>query len=310
MEKKAGRDKSMWKGVFTPVITVFNEEGHLDLEENEKILNRLVDSKVSGVLVQGSIGEFFTLSMDEKKRFASFAIRVINHRIPIFIGTGGTCVDEVIELTRHVEKEGADGAVVIAPYYFKLDDESLYRYYGEVAGSVNMPIILYNFPDRTAVNMEPALIFRLAKDFPNIVGIKDTVDNISHTRKIIQVVKSELKDFSVYSGYDEYLLPNLMAGGDGVIGGLSNIAPEIFVEYYHSFRKMDFEQMASLQKRINILMNLYDQSQPFVPAIKEAVNLVVPGGISSVSRKPAGRLRKEQTENIRKILVQAGLLKD
>ncbi len=298
----------MWKGVFTPVITVFDREGNLDLEGNEKILNRLVDSKVNGVLVQGSIGEFFTLSMEEKKLFASFAIRIINHRIPIFIGTGGTCVDEVIELTRHVEKEGADGAVVIAPYYFKLDDESIYRYYGEVASSVDMPIILYNFPDRTAVNMEPALILRLAKDFPNIVGIKDTVDSISHTRKIIQTVKSEVKEFKVYSGFDEYLLPNLMAGGDGVIGGLSNIAPKIFVEYYEGFQKKDFEQMAGLQKIVNTLMNLYDQSQPFVPAIKEAVNLVVSGGISSASRKPAGTLSKEQTETIRTILMEAGLL--
>lgn len=298
----------MWKGVFTPVITVFDREGNLDLEGNEKILNRLVDSKVNGVLVQGSIGEFFTLSMEEKKLFASFAIRIINHRIPIFIGTGGTCVDEVIELTRHVEKEGADGAVVIAPYYFKLDDGSIYRYYGEVASSVDMPIILYNFPDRTAVNMEPELILRLAKDFPNIVGIKDTVDSISHTRKIIQTVKSEVKEFKVYSGFDEYLLPNLMAGGDGVIGGLSNIAPKIFVEYYEGFQKKDFEQMAGLQKIVNTLMNLYDQSQPFVPAIKEAVNLVVSGGISSASRKPAGTLSKEQTETIRTILMEAGLL--
>ncbi|MGI6705692.1 MAG: 4-hydroxy-tetrahydrodipicolinate synthase [Clostridia bacterium] len=298
----------MWKGVFTPVITVFDKEGNLDLEGNEKILNRLVDSKVNGILVQGSIGEFFTLTMEEKKRFASFAIRTINHRIPVFIGTGGTCVDEVIELTRHAEREGADAAVVIAPYYFKLDEESMYRYYGEVAASVDMPIILYNFPDRTAVNMEPAFILRLAKDFPNIVGIKDTVDSINHTRKIIQIVKSELKDFRVYSGFDEYLLPNLMAAGDGVIGGLSNIAPEIFVEYCEGFRKKNFEQMAGLQKKVNILMNLYDQSQPFIPAVKEAVNLVVPGGISSVSRKPAGGLSKEQIERIRNILMQAGLL--
>lgn len=297
---------NMLKGIYTPIITTFNEDGSLDLESNGKLIDYLIENGVNGILFLGSIGEFFTLTHEEKKEYIQFAIKRVNKRAVAMAGTGGTAVDEVIDLTRFAEKEGADAAVVISPYYFKLDEKSLYRYYADVASSVKMPIFLYNFPDRTAVDLSPQLVLRLAKDFTNIVGIKESVDNISHTRKTINLVKPQRPDFSVLSGYDEYFIPNLMAGGDGILSGLTNIAPKYFVEMYKAFLEKDFDAMSALQKKINILMELYDVSQPFVGAIKEATTQMVEG-IKSECRKPSGALTIEQKNKVAKILLKAEL---
>jgi len=288
------------------MITAFNTAGEIDYEANGRIIDRLIENGINGILFMGTIGEFFTLTMQEKKEYIRFAVKRVDKRAAVLVGTGGTAVDEVIELTRYAEKEGADAAVVISPYYFKLDDASLYRYYADVAGSVEMPVLLYNFPDRTAVDLSPQLILRLAQDFPNIVGIKDTVDNISHTRKVIRAVKPQRSDFCILSGFDEYFIPNLMAGGDGILTGLTNIAPAYFVAMYKAFAEKDFQTIAEYQRKVNILMELYEVSQPFVAAIKGAVGEVV-GGIHPAPRKPFAGLNPEQVLEIRAILAKAGL---
>lgn len=220
------------------------------------------------------------------------------------IGTGGTVVDEVVELTRFAEQAGADGAVVISPYYFKLDEENLYRYYQQIAQAVRFPILLYNFPDRTAVNLSPQLVTSLARDFSNIVGIKDTVDNISHTRQLIQAVKAVKPNFSVLSGFDEYLIPNLMAGGDGVICGLTNIVPELFSRLYRDYQQGNFTPVQAAQHKISILMNLYELSQPFVAAIKGATALRgLP--IHSVVKAPSNQVNAGQQEKIKALFIGA-----
>lgn len=297
----------MLKGVFTPIITVFDNSGQIDYEGNKRVIERLINSGVDGVLFLGSIGEFFALSVEEKKKFISFVVKTVNKRVAVLIGTGGTIVDEVVNLTKYAESEGADVAVVISPYYFNLDEDSLYRYYAEVATSVKMPVLLYNFPDRTAVNMSPQLIHRLAKNYPNIVGVKDTVDNISHTRKIIAEMKLDMDEFSVFSGYDEYFVPNLMAGGCGIITGLTNIAPEIFVDLYKAFSENKFDKVTEIQNKINILMSIYDVSYPFISAIKTAVSMFVPD-ICSDPRKPFVGCNEVQINKVIEILKKADLI--
>ncbi|MDP4090086.1 MAG: 4-hydroxy-tetrahydrodipicolinate synthase [Bacillota bacterium] len=297
----------MLKGVFTPIVTIFNEAGEIDYKGNARVIERLIKAGVDGILFLGSIGEFFSLSLEEKLKFITFAVKTVDKRAKVLIGTGGTVMDEVISLTQYAESEGADAAVLISPYYFNLDDESIYRYYAEAASSVKMPILLYNFPDRTSVNLSPQLIHRLARDFGNIVGIKDTVDNISHTRKVIAEVKADIKEFSIFSGFDEYFIPNLLAGGSGIITGLTNIAPELFVNFYKAFEKNDLQTADEAQKKINILMNLYDISQPFVSSIKTAVSMLVPG-ISADPRKPFAGCSQEQVEKVREILKKAEVI--
>ena len=297
----------MFKGVFTPIITIFNENGDIDYKENKRVIERLIDAGVDGILFLGSIGEFFSLSLEEKMKFITFAIKTVDKRTNVLIGTGGTDTYEVVSLTKYAESEGADAAVVISPYYFNLGDDSLYRYYAEVATSVKMSIFLYNFPARTSINLSPKLIHKLAKDFANIVGIKDTVDNISHTRKVIEEVKSDIQKFAVFSGFDEYFIPNLMAGGNGIITGLTNIAPELFINLYKSFNQNKFLEVNDMQKKVNILMGIYDVSEPFISSIKTAVSMYVPG-LSTNLRKPFANCSEVQVEDIRTILKKAQLI--
>lgn len=294
----------MFKGIFTPVITILDQQGKLDFKGNEIVINRLIDNGVNGLLFLGSIGEFFALTSAEKQEFTRFVIRTVGKRVPVLIGTGGTVQEEVIAFTKFAEQEGADAAVVISPYYFKLDAETMYRYYANVARSTSLPIMLYNFPDRTCADLEPDLVLRLAKEFSHIVAVKDTVDNISHTRKVIQTVKEIRPDFSVLSGFDEYLVPNLMAGGDGVIGGLSNVVPDIFAGLWRAYHAQEFGKVAEAQAKISILMNLYDVSQPFVAAIKGAV-LAKGVPINPVTKEPSVALTQQQMNEIRSILEKA-----
>lgn len=296
----------MFRGVFTPVITVFDKEGRLDFRGMEAMIEHLIDGGMNGLLFLGSIGEFFALTREEKEQLITFAVSKVNKRVPVLIGTGGTVVAEVVELTRFAESAGADGAVVISPYYFKLDEANLYRYYQQVAGAVQFPILLYNFPDRTAVNLSPQLVASLARDCSNIVGIKDTVDTISHTRQLIQAVKAVNPDFSVLSGFDEYLIPNLMAGGDGVICGLTNIVPELFSRLYADFQRGTLSSVQAAQGKISILMNLYDISQPFVAAIKGATALRgLP--IQSVVRAPSIQVDAGQVEKMKDLFCKANI---
>lgn len=291
----------MFKGAITPVITVFDKQGKIDAAGNTQHINRLIDEGINGLLFLGSIGEFFALTMDEKKEFIDFVVRVVDKRVPVLIGTGGTILAEVIELTNYAQQAGADAVVVISPYYFQLGNEVLYRYYAELAKNTTMPIMIYNFPDRTSVNLDPQLVLRLAKEFPHIIGIKDTVDGISHTRKLIQIVKKERPDFCVMSGYDEYMVPNLLAGGDGVIGGLTNVIPGVFRDLLAAYEKQDFAGVAAGQAKISVLMNLYDLSSPFVAAIKGGV--AAQGvKIETVTQEPSLALQPEQVAAIEKLV--------
>ncbi|KZL88651.1 putative 2-keto-3-deoxy-galactonate aldolase YagE [Clostridium magnum DSM 2767] len=241
--------------------------------------------------------------MEEKKEFIRFVIKTVDKRVPVLIGTGGTVVDEVIELTNFADNEGADAALIISPYFFKLSDDSLYNYYSEIAQNTKLPIVLYNFPDRTAVSMDPKLVLKLAKEFTNIVGIKDTVDNISHTRQLINIVKSELKDFAVFSGFDEYFVPNLLAGGNGLIGGLSNIVPQKFEKLYKAYTERDFETLELLQRDVNVLMGIYTVSDFFIPAIKTA-KMLTGYDIKPICKSPATTLSNSQVEEIKEILIK------
>ncbi|WP_319403450.1 dihydrodipicolinate synthase family protein [uncultured Anaeromusa sp.] len=291
----------MFKGAITPVITVFNKQGKIDAAGNTQHINRLIDEGINGLLFLGSIGEFFALTMDEKKEFIDLVVQVTDKRVPVLIGTGGTILAEVIELTNYAQQAGADAVVVISPYYFQLGNEVLYRYYAELAKNTTMPIMIYNFPDRTSVNLDPQLVLRLAKEFPHIIGIKDTVDGISHTRKLIQLVKKERPDFCVMSGYDEYMVPNLLAGGDGVIGGLTNVIPGVFRDLLAAYEKQDFAGVAAGQAKISVLMNLYDLSSPFIAAIKGGV--ASQGiNIETVTQEPSLALQPEQVAAIEKLV--------
>ena len=295
----------MFQGIYTPIITVFDESG-LVYPVQERLVNRLVKAGVDGVLFCGSIGEFHGMSLEQKKELLSWAAGCIDSRIQMLAGTGGNCVADVLALTEYAGSIGADAAVVMSPFYFQLDEAALYRYYSAVA-KVGVPIILYNFPDRTGVSMSADLVCRLAADCPAIVGIKDTVDTISHTRDLILRVKKVRPDFCVLSGYDEYLIPNLIAGGDGILTGLTNVSPELFVSLRQAYLAGDLMTVTCLQQTVNKLMSLYTVTPNFISSIKAAVDLVA-GNVSSDLLMPAAAADDAERQTILFILRDAGLL--
>lgn len=210
-------------------------------------------------------------------------------------------MDEVIELTKFAETEKADAAVIISPYYFKLDDETIYNYYSDIAKNTKLPIFIYNFPDRTAVNINPKVVLKLAGEFPNIVGIKDTVDGMSHTRELIGVVKGEIPDFAVFSGFDEYLIPNLLSGGNGLIAGLTNVFPKLFTDVYKAFTRGDFQEINKFQKKVNRLMSIYSVAPYFITTIK-TIKALQGLDIVPIPKKPYGLLDNDSIEKLKKII--------
>lgn len=291
----------MLKGIITPMITILDKERRIDFEGNKKMIETLIEGGVNGILFMGSIGEFFAMKMKERKEFISFAVKTVNKRVPVLIGTGGTSVDEVIELTKFAEIEKADAAVIVSPYYFKLNDETIYNYYSDIAKNTKLPIFIYNFPERTAVNINPKLVLKLAGEFPNIVGIKDTVDGMSHTRELIGIVKGEIPDFAVFSGFDEYLIPNLLSGGNGLIAGLTNVFPKLFTDAYKAFTRGDFQEINKFQKKVNKLMSIYSVAPHFITTIK-TIKALQGLDIVPMPKKPYGLLDNDSIEKVKKII--------
>ncbi|MBQ6549791.1 MAG: dihydrodipicolinate synthase family protein [Lachnospiraceae bacterium] len=258
---------------ITPAVTPLNEDRSLDLEGAGKLYDFLIQSGVDGILVLGSIGEFFAFSLEQKKQLISYAVKYIDHRVPVIIGTADTVVENVLALSEFALSEGADAVIVVSPYYFSLTGDSLESYYDMLAEKIRGKLYIYNFPDRTGYEIPADVIRRLALRHPNIAGVKDTISGMDHTREIIKAVKPYRPDFEVFSGFDDNFAHNILSGGDGCIGGLSNFAPDVTRAWVRAFREGNMSAVAEIQKKIDRLMSIYSAGTPFVPYIKRAMEL-------------------------------------
>lgn len=263
----------MFKGIFCPSITITDDEGKIDYDLWGKHLDHLADAGVNGVLLFGSIGEFYSVSLADKEAALEFAVKRVGERMKVFAGVGDTTYANVIEFTKFAEKAGADAVLAVSPYYFGPSPLTAENYFGGIAEATKLPVILYNFPARTGTDLTPELVASLAAKHPNICGIKDTVDTISHTRKVIRAARAVNPDFTVFSGFDEYYLVNRVSGGNGVLCGLTNVEPETFVKMHAAFEEGDFATAVACAERISKLMAVYDVCDLFVSAIKAAVKV-------------------------------------
>ena len=263
----------MFKGIFCPSITITDDEGKIDFDLWGKHLDHLADAGVNGVLLFGSIGEFYSVSLADKEAALEFAVKRVGERMKVFAGVGDTTYANVIEFTKFAEKAGADAVLAVSPYYFGPSPLTAEHYFGGIAEATKLPVILYNFPARTGTDLTPELVASLAAKHPNICGIKDTVDTISHTRKVIHAARAVNPDFTVFSGFDEYYLVNRVSGGNGVLCGLTNVEPETFVKMHAAYEEGDFATAVACAERISKLMAVYDVCDLFVSAIKAAVKV-------------------------------------
>lgn len=290
-----------FSGVVCPSITITDDDGVIDYEAWDRHLDHLIEAGVDGVLIFGSIGEFYAFDAQTRKEAVAHVVRHVAGRIHVFAGVGGTDVACVLELARCAQRDGVDAIVAVSPYYFGPSDGAARGFFSAVADAVDIPVILYNFPARTGSDLDPGLVAALAREHANIVGMKDTVDTISHTRKVIRAVREVNPDFAVFSGFDEYYLVNRVSGGVGVISGLANVEPETFVQLRDAYNAGDFGGAVAAAERISHLMAIYDQADLFISAIKGAVR--AKGlDISTRIRRPAVQLNGAQYAHIVELL--------
>lgn len=292
---------------ITPAVTAMDENGHIDMEANKRVYDFLIEKGMDGILLLGSIGEFFAIPPEEKKQLIREAVAYIDHRVTVYVGTNEMNLEACVELSNYALDQGADGAMVISPYYFNLPDSAILNFYDTLAERVHGPVLLYNFPDRTGYDLRPDLVYQLVSRHKNIVGIKDTVGTMGHTRALIQKLKKEYPQFVIYSGFDEFFGHNVLCGGDGCIAGLSNFAPEVAAGYAERAREDDLAGMREYQQKVDALMAIYDVAPQFIPVIKKAMELRGMG-VGPYCAPPVLPATQEETEKIREILAKAGLL--
>ena len=260
--------KCLFTGVATALATPFNDEG-INIPEFEKFINFQIESGIDALVVCGTTGESSTMSKDEKIEAIKCAINTTKKRVPVIVGTGSNNTSSAIEMSKIAETLGADGLLVVTPYYNKTTQNGVIEHFKAIATSVSIPIILYNVPSRTGMNILPETCFELSK-IDNIVGIKEASGNISQIAKIAHLCGD---DFAIYSGNDDQILPILSLGGKGVISVLSNVAPKLARSITNSFFKNAIAEACHYQlESLPLIEALFAETNP-IP-VKEAINLL------------------------------------
>jgi 2-dehydro-3-deoxy-D-pentonate aldolase len=297
----------MFTGLMPAMVTPFDEGGEVDLGATEAVVERFIEAGVDGISPLGSTGEASHLASEERKHFIEEVKTIVGGRVPLVVGVGAAGTREAIELARHAQGVGVDAVLIVSPFYWKVGEEALFRHFAAVAESVEIPVLVYNLPMLTGIDLSPSLIARIAAECPNVTGLKDTVTEYFHTVGVLREVKRVRADFCVLSGWEDLILPSLLAGADGSICAFANVAPELFVNLVRSARDDNLQRAAELHRRVLSLVTLGGYSDPPISAIKLAMNkLGVP--ISPVVRGPALPIREEAHENVESVLREAGLL--
>jgi len=289
------------RGVIVPLVTPFNEDYSIDVPALEEHVEFLQKAGVHGIFINATTGEFTSLSVEEKKLLAEKGRELVN-AAPYLVGTASTNTFEVIELTKHAQNIGADYVVIAPPYYCPLNDDALFRHYSMVAEKTDIPIILYNIPG-CANPLSVSLIRRLALEYPNIAGVKETIDSVNHVRDVILEVKGERKDFKVFTGLDQHFLNTLILGGDGGIMACANFAPEVHLALWKAFQEKRFEDAFEYARKLARLSKVYDLASSFGSAIKLAMS-IRGFSIKPVLRPPYQMDGDDVKEEIRKLLAE------
>lgn len=260
--------KIIFKGCGTAISTPFNEQG-VNLKEFAKLVEEQIQNKVDAIIVCGTTGESATMTEEERLKTIECAVKTSNGRVPIIAGTGSNNTKAVIEMNKKVEEIGVDGVLVVTPYYNKTTQNGLIVHYTEIAKNTNLPIILYNVPSRTGVNILPEMVLELSK-IENIVAIKEASGDISQVAKIASLCKDNL---SIYSGNDDQIIPILSLGGMGVISVLSNVKPEYTHNMCYNYWNGEIGKATKMQLDAIPLINaLFSEVNP-IP-VKAALNIL------------------------------------
>ncbi len=273
----------VFQGAGVALITPFQEDKSIDYEKLECMVERQIKGKTDAIIVCGTTGEPATMTAEEHTEVIRFVIAKTAHRIPVIVGTGANCTQTAVDLTMQAEKLGADGVLVVTPYYNKATQEGLLAHYKAVADSVTLPVIMYNVPGRTGCNILPETAARIAEASKNIAGIKEASGDISQIAELSALTRGRL---DLYSGNDDQIVPILALGGIGVISVLSNVAPEDTHDMVMEYLSGNTKRATELQLRyLGLIHALFSEVNP-IP-VKWAAHLMGYG---------AGNLRLPLTE--------------
>ncbi len=293
--------KIIFKGCGTAIITPFDENG-VNFKEFEKLIEFQIANKADSIIVCGTTGESSTMTLEERKQTIKFAVDIAKNRIPIIAGTGGNCTTQVIEFTKYAESIGVNAALIVTPYYNKTTQDGLIAHYESIAKETKLPIILYNVPSRTGVNILPATCKKLSQ-IENIVAIKEASGNISQVAEIANLCGDNLH---IYSGNDDQITPILSVGGIGVISVLSNLVPEYTHNIVTDFQNGNIKKSIDAQiQAIPLVKALFSEVNP-IP-IKSALNMI--GYNVGIPRLPLIQMSEAGKTKLKSELLTFGLLK-
>jgi len=287
-------------GSIVPVVTPFRQ-GRLDESALESLIEWQIRSGSHGISVTGTTGEPSSLSRDERMRVIELAAQVVNKRVPFIPGTGSNNLDETITLSRYAQQLGVDAVMVIAPYYVRPSQEGLFQYFKSVASQLEIPVILYNIPGRTAVNIEPDTVARLKDSCPNIVGCKESNKDFEHINRLLHKMG---RDFLVYSGIELLCFPILAIGGAGYISATGNLLPQKVAQVYNLTKAGKWEQARELHYE---LMPLNDAIFLEINPVPVKTVLSWMGKISPEVRLPLAPLSEPNTTKLKSIAKSYGL---
>lgn len=286
---------SIFTGAGVALVTPFKEDLSVDYDQLEKFIDFQIDNGTDSIIICGTSGEASTMSHDEQIEVVSACVSHVNGRIPVIAGAGANCTDEALNLAKRSEKAGADGLLVVTPYYNKATQKGLEEYYTTVGNSVDIPIIMYNVPGRTGTNIQPATAVKIAKSVDNIVAIKEASGDISQVATLMQMADGCI---DLYSGNDDQIVPMMSLGAKGVISVLSNVAPKETHDIVALYNEGKVKESCDLQlKALPLIHALFSEVNP-IP-VKKALNLMgkevgpLRGPLSEMEEEHAAKLAEE-----------------
>ena len=293
---------ALFEGAGVALVTPFKENGEVNYEKLEEIVEEQIAGGTDAIIACGTTGEASTMTHEEHLDVIEYICRVTKKRIPVVAGTGSNCTETAVYLSAEAEKRGADGLLLVSPYYNKATQKGLMAHFTAVADAVKIPVILYNIPGRTGVTIKPETIAALCRDVDNIVGVKEASGNFSAIATLMSLSDGKV---DLYSGNDDQIVPLLSLGGKGVISVLSNVAPRQTHDICASYFAGDVKTSAALQlKAIPLITELFSEVNP-IP-VQAAMNMMGKG--VGPLRMPLTEMEPQNQEKLKKAMTAYGIL--
>ncbi|MCR5747121.1 MAG: 4-hydroxy-tetrahydrodipicolinate synthase [Lachnospiraceae bacterium] len=293
---------AIFKGAGVAIVTPFKPDGEVNYEEFGRQIDFQINNGTDAIIVCGTTGESACLTEDEHLRVIDFCIKQVNHRVPVIAGTGSNCTDTAVYLSQEAEKLGADGLLIVTPYYNKATQKGLIDHYTIIANAVRIPIILYSVKSRTGLNINPETAAALVNNVPNIVGVKEASGDISQVAKIMALTGGNV---DMYSGNDNEVVPVMSLGGIGVISVVSNVAPSYMHNMCMNYLNGDIAEARRMQLKVLDLVDaLFCEVNP-IP-VKHAMNIM--GMNAGPMRRPLSPMEPQNLEKLKKSMKEFGLI--